>query len=51
MGPFGTEWVGLRYFERFIQDPAFWRAFRNTLVLSLMNLAVNFPIPICSRYC
>lgn len=46
MGPFGTEWVGLRYFERFVQDPAFWRAFRNTLVLSLMNLAVNFPIPI-----
>jgi putative aldouronate transport system permease protein len=46
MGPFGTEWVGLRYFERFTQDPAFWRAFRNTLVLSLMNLVVNFPIPI-----
>ena len=27
-------------------DPAFWRAFRNTLVLSLINLVVNFPIPI-----
>lgn len=46
MGPLGTEWVGLRYFERFFQDPAFWRAFRNTLTLSVMNLAVNFPIPI-----
>ena len=46
MGPFGTEWVGLRYFERFTRDPAFWRAFRNTLVLSVMNLVVNFPIPI-----
>jgi len=46
MGPFGTEWVGLQYFKRFAQDPAFWRAFRNTLTLSLMNLMVNFPIPI-----
>ncbi len=46
MGPFGTEWAGLRYFERFTRDPAFWRAFRNTLVLSVMNLVVNFPIPI-----
>lgn len=46
MGPFGTEWVGLQYFRRFWSDPAFWRAFRNTLVLSLMNILVNFPIPI-----
>jgi len=46
MGPFGTEWVGVEYFRRFWSDPAFWRAFRNTLILSLINLAVNFPIPI-----
>lgn len=46
MGAFGTEWVGLRYFRMFFSDPAFWRAFRNTLVLSIMNLLVNFPIPI-----
>ncbi|MDD3903353.1 MAG: ABC transporter permease subunit [Sphaerochaeta sp.] len=46
MGPWGTEWVGLQYFKRFWSDPAFWRAFRNTLVLSLLNLIVNFPIPI-----
>ena len=46
MGPWGTEWVGLRYFRRFFQDPAFWSAFRNTLLLSLLNLAINFPIPI-----
>lgn len=46
LGPFGTEWVGFTYFERFFQDPSFWRAFRNTLVLSFTNIAVNFPIPI-----
>lgn len=44
-GPFGTEWT-LRYFERFLKDPMFWRALRNTIVLSVLNLAVNFPIPI-----
>lgn len=46
MGPYGTEWVGLRYFQRFMGDTSFWNAFRNTLVISLINLAVNFPIPI-----
>lgn len=46
LGPYGTEWVGLRYFEKFMGDRAFWQAFTNTLVLSLLNLAINFPIPI-----
>jgi len=46
MGPYGTEWVGLAYFERFLQDPAFWRAFNNTLILSFGNILINFPIPI-----
>ena len=44
-GMFGTEWT-LRYFKRFLTYPAFWRAFRNTLTLSLENLVVNFPLPI-----
>lgn len=44
-GMFGTEWT-LRYFARFLKDPAFWRAFRNTLFLSLESLAINFPLPI-----
>lgn len=46
LSPFGTDWVGLYYFERFLKDASFWRAFRNTLVLSGLNLAINFPIPI-----
>lgn len=44
-GMFGVEWT-LVYFERFLGDPTFWRAFKNTIVLSLSNLIVNFPIPI-----
>ena len=46
MGPFGVSWVGFRYFQNFIEDPSFWRAFRNTLTISLGNLIINFPIPI-----
>ena len=44
-GPFGTEWT-LRYFDRFLRDPMFWRVLRNTLVLSIGNILINFPIPI-----
>ena len=46
LGPYGTEWVGFRYFEKFMTDRAFWQAFQNTLTLSLLNLLVNFPVPI-----
>jgi putative aldouronate transport system permease protein len=46
MGPWGTEWMGFHYFERFLADDFFWRAFRNTLIISLWNIVVNFPLPI-----
>ena len=46
MGPWGTEWVGFYYFERFLADESFWRAFRNTLITSLCNIVINFPLPI-----
>jgi putative aldouronate transport system permease protein len=46
MGPWGTEWTGFQYFERFIGDDAFWQAFRNTLITSLWNIGINFPLPI-----
>lgn len=45
-GPYGIRWEGLRYFQMFLKDAGFWRAFRNTLTLSVMNLVINFPIPI-----
>lgn len=46
MGPYGTDWVGLRYFAMFMKDASFWKALRNTLTLSVINLIVNFPIPV-----
>jgi len=45
-GPWGTEWMGLQYFQQFWNDDRFWQALRNTLVLSLWNIVVNFPLPI-----
>ena len=43
---YGARWRGLHYFESFLTDPTFWRAFRNTIMLSALNLVVGFPIPI-----
>ncbi len=40
---FGTRWVGTKYFQLFLHDPLFWRAFRNTLVLSFLNIVLTFP--------
>jgi len=41
---FGAEWVGFKYFKMFLDDPAFWRAFRNNLILSVLYLAFRFPL-------
>lgn len=43
---FGDEWVGFRYFELFITDATFWRAFTNTLTLGSLSLLIIFPLPI-----
>ncbi len=43
---FGEKWVGLRYFKMFISDPGFWNVFKNTIVLSALNLVIGFPFPI-----
>ena len=37
------DWVGLRYFKQFLTDSNFWRAFWNTLRLSIGYLLVRFP--------
>lgn len=41
---FGSEWVGFTYFEMFMKDPTFWRAFFNDLTLSVSYLVVKFPL-------
>ena len=41
-----SEWVGLKNFADFFSSYYLWRLLRNTLVLSLLNLLINFPAPI-----
>lgn len=45
-GIFGSEWVGLKYFEKFINSYQFERVFGNTFLLSFYSLVASFPIPI-----
>jgi putative aldouronate transport system permease protein len=45
-GLWGGSWVGLKYFRLFMNDQAFWRAFKNNLVLSSLSILIAFPIPV-----
>lgn len=45
-GMFGSEWVGLKWFQRFFSAPTCVRMLSNTLLLSLYSLLWSFPIPI-----
>lgn len=38
--------VGLRFFKAFVQDREFGLVMRNTLVLNVLQLLINFPAPI-----
>jgi len=39
-------WIGLVKFRELFAEDEFWRAFRNTLVISCYQIVVGFPIPI-----
>lgn len=41
-----SEWVGLEHFIRFFSNDDFWILLRNTLMISLMNIVLFFPLPI-----
>lgn len=41
-----SEWVGLKWFIKFINTPRFWQILKNTLSLSLYSMVLNFPLPI-----
>jgi len=45
-GFFHSNFIGLQNFTQLFGDSAFWHAFQNTLVLSLVQLVLYFPIPI-----
>lgn len=41
-----SKFVGLDNFVRFLKDPLFWRAFRNTFFISGLTILFSFPAPI-----
>lgn len=45
-GILGSKWVGLYYFVQLVQGKYFLEMFRNTIVISIMNLVFYFPAPI-----
>lgn len=45
-GIWGSEWVGLKYFQDFLSDPYFYKLIRNTLVIGLYQILFAFPAPI-----
>lgn len=46
LGVSGSPFVGLEHFERMFKLPTFGSLIWNTVSLSLLSLAVNFPLPI-----
>lgn len=46
MGIMGSNFVGLAGFKAIMEDPLFWRAFRNTFMLAFYGLLFGFPFPI-----
>lgn len=45
-GILGSRWVGLANFERLTYSLEFKRAFRNTLIISVMKMILGMPVPI-----
>lgn len=45
-GVFESKFVGFSVFEKVFMDRQFWNVVRNTLVLNLITLVVNFPLTI-----
>lgn len=46
LGYLHSPFAGLKYFREMVGDPAFWPAFRNTVLLSLYGIMLGFPAPI-----
>ncbi|WP_020618617.1 ABC transporter permease [Paenibacillus daejeonensis] len=45
-GIWGSEWAGLKHFDRLFNDRDFWIILRNTLLLNLYSILFVFPAPI-----
>lgn len=45
-GIMGSPWVGLKYFEQFVNQYNFWQLIGNTLRMTFSSLIFGFPVPI-----
>lgn len=45
-GILGSRWVGLEYFRQFLTSPSSVLVIKNTVILGIYTLIVNFPFPI-----
>ena len=50
-GIWGSEWIGMKYFEDFFSSPLAGRIILNTFILSLYYLIASFPFPILLAIC
>lgn len=41
-----SQWVGVQNFANFFSSYYLWRLLKNTIILSMLNLIINFPAPI-----
>jgi len=46
MGIIGSPWIGFYNFEKLFKMPDFWRALRNTVIISFQRLLFEFPVPV-----
>ena len=42
MGIFGSDWVGFENFTKVFEEPKFWLAFRNTLIIGSIKIVISF---------
>ncbi|AIQ58787.1 sugar ABC transporter permease [Paenibacillus borealis] len=45
-GIWASDWVGLKYYRMFFENPDFWPLMKNTFLLGLYKLVFGFPAPI-----
>lgn len=46
LGPWGSEWVGLRNFQQLFSNPVFGTLVENTVILAFYLVLASFPVPI-----
>ncbi len=45
-GIMGSDWVGLKHFQKLFTDPLFYRVLKNTLIIGISTLVTSFPVTI-----